>query len=117
MPYESHELSNIQLFQRSQTLIQLAQVVGLEVQQSLARFEIDVDWVESRIQQRQQARQARQCAESDRIRDELQSMGMTIIDQPGGLTRWHQTCSGCIVESEEVSKTIEEVKKLSGGKL
>jgi cysteinyl-tRNA synthetase len=88
---EPHELSDIQLFQRSQTLIQLAQVVGLEVQQSLARFEIDVDWVESRIQQRQQARQARQYAESDHIRDELQAMGITLIDQSGGLTRWYRT--------------------------
>lgn len=88
---ESHKLSDIQLVQRSQALIQLAQVLGLEIQQSPAKFAIDADWIEARLQQRQQARQAKQYAESDRIRDELQSMGITIIDQPGGLTRWHQT--------------------------
>ena len=29
-------------------------------------------------------------AEGDRIRDELQSQGITLIDKPGGVTQWHR---------------------------
>jgi cysteinyl-tRNA synthetase len=29
-------------------------------------------------------------AESDRIRDELQAQGITLIDKPGGVTEWHR---------------------------
>jgi cysteinyl-tRNA synthetase len=28
--------------------------------------------------------------ESDRIRDELASKGITLIDKPGGVTIWHR---------------------------
>ena len=46
--------------------------------------------IEALIQQRQEARKAKNWAESDRIRDELQAQGITLIDQAGGVTRWHR---------------------------
>ena len=85
------ELSAVQLQQKSQTLIQLAQVFGLEVQaQSLTKLEIDSVWIESMLQQRQQARQEKRYQESDRIRDELLAVGIIPIDKPDGQTRWER---------------------------
>jgi cysteinyl-tRNA synthetase len=68
--YESfQELSEIQLRQKSQTLIHLTQVFGLEVQaQSPSELEVDPVWIESMLQQRQQARQEKRYAESDYLR-------------------------------------------------
>ena len=84
----AQELSELQLQQRSQTLIQLAQVFGLEVQaQSLTKLEVDSVWIESMLQQRQQARQEKCYQESDRIRDELLAVGIIPIDRPDGQTR------------------------------
>jgi len=45
--------------------------------------------IEAKIQQRQQARIAKNFAESDRIRDELQAQSITLIDSRDG-TRWHR---------------------------
>jgi cysteinyl-tRNA synthetase len=91
--YESlQELSEIQLQQKSQTLIQLAQVFGLEVQaQAQPELEVDPVWIESLLQQRQQARQEKRYAESDSIRDELLAVGITPIDRPDGQTRWERS--------------------------
>ena len=86
------ELTDMQLQQYSQTLAHLAQVLGLDVQPaSIPEPDIDVGWIESLLQQRQQARQEKRYAESDRIRNELQAMGITLIDQPDGQTRWHRS--------------------------
>ncbi|NJM64751.1 MAG: cysteine--tRNA ligase, partial [Acaryochloris sp. RU_4_1] len=50
----SPELTDMQLQQRSQTLIHLAQILGLEIQaESIPESEIDVGWIESLLQQRQ----------------------------------------------------------------
>ncbi|KAM3104837.1 DALR domain-containing protein [Phormidesmis sp. 146-33] len=96
----SPEQTDIQLQQRaatqipqgSQTLIHLAQILGLEVQsESIPEPEIDMGWIESLLQQRQQARQEKRYAESDRIRTELQTAGITVTDQPDGQTRWHRS--------------------------
>ncbi|HEY9619671.1 MAG TPA: cysteine--tRNA ligase [Crinalium sp.] len=84
-----------------QTLIVLAQVLGLETKTDVVGAQAgildtqastisDAD-IEALIQQRQDARQAKNWAESDRIRDELQAQGITLIDQPGGVTRWHRS--------------------------
>jgi len=91
--YESSsELSEVQLKQKFQTLIQLAQVFGLEVQaQAQPKLEVDPIWIESLLQQRQQARQEKRYAESDRIRDELLAVGITPIDRPDGQTRWERS--------------------------
>jgi cysteinyl-tRNA synthetase len=89
---ESPELSDIQVQQRSQTLVHLAQVLGLEAhQESFSVPKIDVDWIESQLQQRQQARREKRYAEGDRIRNELQTAGITLIDQSDGQTRWHRS--------------------------
>ncbi|WP_250126501.1 cysteine--tRNA ligase [Chroococcidiopsis sp. CCMEE 29] len=86
------ELTDMQLQQRSQTLTHLAQILGLDVQSaSIPEPEIEVTWVESLLKQRHQARQEKRYTESDRIRNELQAMGVTLIDQPDGQTRWHRS--------------------------
>jgi cysteinyl-tRNA synthetase len=74
------------------TLVTLAEVFGLEakweaptpVNDGLSDTEI-----EDLIQQRQAARKAKNFAESDRIRNELQAKSVTLIDSPDG-TRWHR---------------------------
>ncbi len=77
------------LQQKSQTLTHLAQILGLDVQlASISQADIDVGWIESLLRQRQQARQEKRHAESvsegisfaARIRNELQSAGITITD-------------------------------------
>ncbi|NET16539.1 MAG: cysteine--tRNA ligase [Okeania sp. SIO1H6] len=76
------------------TLVRLSQVLGLEVQ-----IEEEVgsksgglsdDEIESLIQQRLEAKKAKNYAEADRIRNELQNQGIKLIDQPGGITHWYQ---------------------------
>jgi cysteinyl-tRNA synthetase len=77
------------------TLVSLARVLGLEVQPedepTAAVGGITDAEIESLIQQRQAARKARNFAESDRIRNELQAQGITLIDSPDGVTRWHRS--------------------------
>lgn len=82
-----------------QTLVVLAQVLGLEKRASTPDASTpgtdtpspgglsDAD-IRALIDARQQARQAKNWAESDRIRDELKSQGITLIDKAGGVTDW-----------------------------
>lgn len=44
--------------------------------------------IESRIQERAQARKNRDFARADQIRDQLKAEGITLIDQSDGATRW-----------------------------
>ncbi len=77
------------LQQQWQTLVQLAQVLGLEaqaVEEPTSAGGIDEAEVEKLIEQRAAAKQAKDYAESDRIRDELKAQGITLIDKPGGVT-------------------------------
>jgi cysteinyl-tRNA synthetase len=46
--------------------------------------------IESLIQDRLAARQGKNFAEADRIRNQLQELGITLIDKPGGVTQWHR---------------------------
>ncbi|MGB3402447.1 MAG: cysteine--tRNA ligase [Microcoleaceae cyanobacterium] len=74
------------------TLVKLADVLGLEMQ---AEAEVSTEGmseseIEALIQQRKQAKQAKNYAESDRIRDELKAAGIALIDKPGGNTIWHR---------------------------
>ncbi len=88
----SSELTDMQLQQGSQTLAYLAQILGLDVQPaSIFEPDIDVGWIESLLQQRQQARWEKRYADSDRIRNELQAAGITVMDQPDGQTRWYRS--------------------------
>ncbi len=77
-----------------QTLTTLAQVFGLEVttdnHQDTTSLISDGE-IEELIQQRNQARIAKNYTESDRIRDELKNQGITLIDKAGGVTHWHRS--------------------------
>lgn len=79
--------------QQWQTLVYLAQILGLE---AVPKDETDVKQerlsnadIETLIQQRQDARKQRNFAEADRIRNQLQAEGVTLIDKPDGATRWY----------------------------
>jgi cysteinyl-tRNA synthetase len=77
-----------------QTLVELAQVFGLEAQGAEISQEstsgLSDAEIEALIQQRTEARKRKDFEMSDRIRDELKAQGITLIDQPGGVTRWHR---------------------------
>ncbi len=81
------------LRQRWQTLVVLAQVLGLEAcpeaPAELAEGLSDAA-IEDLLAQRRAARQAKDFAAGDRIRDQLQAEGITLIDKPGGVTEWHR---------------------------
>ena len=75
------------------TLVTLAEVFGLEAKWEAPTPENDGlndTEIENLIQQRQAARKAKNFAESDRIRNELQAKNVTLIDSPDG-TRWHRS--------------------------
>jgi len=81
------------LRQQWQTLVCLAEVLGLKATPATAPEAtggITDDEVNALIEQRQAARAAKDFAESDRLRDELQAQGITLIDKPGGITEWHR---------------------------
>ncbi len=82
------------LGQRWVTLVQLAEVLGLAADQEPPRETpegtlSDAD-IEARLAARRAARAAKDYAEGDRIRDELQALGITLLDKPGGITEWHR---------------------------
>lgn len=95
-----------QLQQEWQTLVTLAGVLGLEAQnqaQTQAQNQVknnevetnnsngltDAD-IEELIQQRKEARKAKNFTQADHIRDELQTKGVALIDSKEG-TRWHRS--------------------------
>ncbi|MDM9379220.1 cysteine--tRNA ligase [Chlorogloeopsis sp. ULAP01] len=81
-----------ELFEQWQTLLTLAGVLGLEAQIEEEKPNSDglTDAeIEALIQKRQEARKAKNFAEGDRIRNELQAQGITLIDKPQG-TEWHR---------------------------
>jgi len=84
-------LSDQQLHTAQKTLMQLADVLGLEATEEPPSTSEDLDtaWVEDLVSQRQVARQEKNYAESDRLRDELQAAGVTVVDLPNGQTEWH----------------------------
>ena len=86
-----------ELQQKWQGLVTLAQVLGLEAQAEILDVAASNEGntlsdaaIAALVQDRLAARQARNFAEADRIRDELQAQGITLIDQTGGETRWHR---------------------------
>jgi cysteinyl-tRNA synthetase len=80
-----------------QTLVVLSQVLGLEAAADAAGSTPEEPEgltdaaVETLIQQRRAAKQAKNFAEGDRIRDTLNAQGITLIDKPGGVTEWHRS--------------------------
>ncbi|MEH2381606.1 MAG: cysteine--tRNA ligase [Nostoc sp.] len=86
------ETSPEELQRQWQTLVTLAGVLGLEAQietETQTSNGLSDAEIEAKIQQRQEARIAKNFAESDRIRDQLQAEGITLIDSRDG-TRWHR---------------------------
>ena len=81
-----------ELEQQWRTLVHLSTVLGFE-----AQLESDNDTdglsdadIDALVQQRLEAKQNKDYGESDRIRDELQAQGITLIDKPGGVTIWNR---------------------------
>jgi cysteinyl-tRNA synthetase len=89
------EISPELLQQKWVTLVTLAEVLGLEVQaESDSNDAVDGlsdGEIEAMIQQRKDARKAKNFAEGDRIRNELKDRGITLIDQKDGTTIWHRS--------------------------
>jgi cysteinyl-tRNA synthetase len=86
------ETSPDQLKQQWYTLVTLAQVLGFEASplaEATQAGGLSDAQIEALIQQRQAARKAKNFAAGDRIRNELQAQGITLIDSPDG-TRWHR---------------------------
>ncbi|MEM1280016.1 MAG: DALR domain-containing protein, partial [Cyanobacteria bacterium P01_H01_bin.152] len=87
------DTSSEALRQQWQTLMVLAAVLGLKaaaiVNPAPTEGEADAE-INALVEQRKAARAAKNFAESDRIRDELQAQGVTLIDKPGGVTEWHR---------------------------
>lgn len=83
-----------QLYRQWYTLVTLSQVLGLEVENETPSAsegsQLSDEEIEAAIAARQAARKAKNFAEADRLRDDLQNQGITLIDQPGGLTQWHR---------------------------
>jgi cysteinyl-tRNA synthetase len=74
------------------TLSKLSRVLGLEITENDREISVSGGIsgaeIESLIQQRTEAKKAKNYAESDRIRNQLKAQGITLIDQPGGVTKW-----------------------------
>lgn len=85
-----------ELQQKWQTLTELAGVLGLDAQLDVTADEgpkgepSDAE-IEALIEQRHAARKAKNFAEADRIRDELQAQGIGLVDKAGGATQWHRS--------------------------
>jgi cysteinyl-tRNA synthetase len=75
------------------TLVTLAHVLGLEAKLEIEEVTGEVGLndaqIDALIEQRQQARKNKDFFESDRIRNELQSQGIALIDTASGTT-WHR---------------------------
>ena len=85
--------STEELEKQWQTLIHLSAILGFEVhpeeENNNAGGVSDAD-IKALVQQRLDAKKNKDYAESDRIRDELQAQGITLIDKPGGVTIWNR---------------------------
>jgi len=103
------EIPSEVLQQKWQNLVKLARVLGFRRRLPLSGTDIYVDNssftlegeiirggltdedIELMIQQRKDARKAKNFAEGDRIRNELKDRGITLIDQKDGTTIWHRS--------------------------
>ncbi len=86
------EISSELLYQYWVTLKELAQVLGLEAKMEEKNDQkgLTDEEIETLINQRLEARNNKNYQEGDRIRNELQKQGILLVDQPGGVTRWHK---------------------------
>ena len=86
------ETPSQQLEEHWNTLLELSQVLGLEVEILAAKKPsssgLSEAEIEHLIEQRVAARKAKNYAEGDRIREQLKAQGILLIDQVGGTTVW-----------------------------
>lgn len=76
------------------TLVELAAILGFQAQPETVNNQtegLSDTEIETLVQQRNEARSNKNYAESDRLRDELQAQGITLIDKPGGITIWNRS--------------------------
>ncbi len=81
-------------FLRWNLLVHLAKVLGLKgenikSQSSISSCELDVEFIEHSIELRKRAKVSKDFATADRIRNELNNIGVELFDKPGGITEWH----------------------------
>ncbi|MCT7956420.1 cysteine--tRNA ligase [Laspinema palackyanum] len=89
------DMDSQQLHHQWVALRELGKVLGLEVNPEADNSTpepggLSDQEIESLIQDRLAARQGKNFAEADRIRNQLQELGITLIDKPGGVTQWHR---------------------------
>ncbi|PWL22738.1 MAG: cysteine--tRNA ligase [Synechococcus sp. XM-24] len=88
------ELEQASHQQQLALLLELADVVGLQhegAESSASGGGPSDAEIEAQIEARKAAKAAKDFAAADRIRDELKSQGIELIDKPGGLTEWLRT--------------------------
>ena len=75
-----------------QTLTTLAQVLGLEAAEAQAEVPSSLSnaAIDAQVTARTDAKKTKDFATADRIRQELKTLGITLVDQPGGVTIWHK---------------------------
>lgn len=79
------------LRQQWQTLVVLAQVLGLEATpEAETTGGLSDSEIEAFIEQRRAAKQAKNFPEADRIREMLKAEGIILVDKPGGVIEWHR---------------------------
>jgi cysteinyl-tRNA synthetase len=85
------KIDTVKLQQAWYTLVTLADVLGLtaKLENTEQQTGLTDNEIEALIEQRNQARKTKDFPESDRIRNQLQSQGITLIDSKEG-TRWHR---------------------------
>jgi len=87
------QIPSITLWRTNQTLKYLTSILGFV---STDRIEEDTSTITDReiekmIELRKEAKKNKNWAEGDRIRDELKTLGISLIDQVGGEVRWHRS--------------------------
>ena len=83
------------MHQRWLLLRELAAVLGLRYEHQQTREDSnaaseDSSAIDAAISARKAAKQAKDFAEADRIREELSRQGIELIDKPGGMTEWRR---------------------------
>lgn len=79
------------------TLVTLAQVLGLEVKEeskAVQTMGLTDEEIQELVVARTAARQAKNYAESDRLRDLLLAQGVKLVDQKDGTTHWFRIPTG-----------------------
>jgi cysteinyl-tRNA synthetase len=80
-----------ELQQQWQTLVALADVLGLVATvEAEAVSGLSDTAIEGLIADRAAAKQAKNFGEADRLRDQLKTEGIALVDQPGGKVTWHR---------------------------